>query len=481
MTTKGNNIICKPCDLCVEKGNMHLIHLYEEIFEKLYNWIVVVDREGYIILINKPYANFLGVDYKEVIGKHVTDVIENTRMHIVIRTGKKEIGDIQKIKNNQMIADRIPIFRDDELIGAVGTVVFKNLVEFGLYVEKIDKFENEIKFYKEELKKVQKSEFNFEKIIGESQKIKETVNLSKKVAVYSSNILITGESGTGKEMFAHAIHNESLRANQPLVKVNCAAIPSGLLESELFGYEYGAFTGSKKGGKIGKFELADKSTIFLDEIGELPMDMQAKILRVIQEREIDKVGGTKSQKIDVRIITATNRNLEERVKEKVFREDLYYRLNVINIELPALRERKKDIPILLRYFIKKFANEMGCHVADISPEALQILLNYKWPGNIRELSNIVERAINLVDKEATIMFKHLPYYITKSAKYANQLELEETAIPNKTLKQLHEDIEKKAIQRKLEQTVGNKYKTAKQLDISRTSLYKKMKKYNIGN
>ncbi|MBN4050892.1 MAG: sigma-54-dependent Fis family transcriptional regulator [Alkaliphilus sp.] len=465
------------CNTCENHDKVSSLFLYEKIFEELYNWIVVVDKEGYIVVMNKPYANFLEVDHKEVIGKHVTDVIENTRMHIVVKTGKKEIGQVQKIKNNQMIADRIPFFQDGELVGAVGTVVFKNLLEFGMYVKNINKIEGEKEFYKEELRKVQRSKFDFGKIIGNSNRIKDVIVLSKKVAVYNSNILITGESGTGKEVFARAIHNESLRASKPLIKVNCAAIPSGLLESELFGYEYGAFTGSKKGGKIGKFELADKSTIFLDEIGDLPMDMQAKILRVIQEKEIEKVGGTKSQKIDVRIIAATNRDLEERVKEKAFREDLYYRLNVINIELPTLRERKEDIPVLLRYFIKKFSKEMGCYVTDISPAALDILVKYDWPGNIRELSNVVERAMNLVDKEATIMLRHLPFYITKNAKYINQLELGENTFLNKTLKQLYEGIEKEAIKQSLLHNDGNKYKTAKQLDISRTSLYKKMSKY----
>ena len=297
-----------------------LLEMYNSIFDIIYNWIVVVDRQGVIRMINNRYCHFLGVEQQEAVGKHVTEIIENTRMHIVAQNGRREIGDIQQIKGNKMIADRIPIYQNGELIGAVGTVIFKDVVELDAYVKRVGHMEKELDFYKKELKKALGTDITFDHIIGTSQELQRAVNLAKRVASTKSNVLLLGESGTGKGLFASAIHNASPRSEYPLIKVNCAAIPSELLESELFGYESGAFTGAKKGGKPGKFELAHKSSIFLDEIGDLPLNMQAKLLKVLQEKEIERVGGIKSQKVDMRIIAATNRNLEEMVKEKTFRD-----------------------------------------------------------------------------------------------------------------------------------------------------------------
>lgn len=457
-----------------------LLGLYKNIFNDIYNWIVVVDKEGFIVMMNKKYCDFIGIKQEDAIGRHVTEVIENTRMHIVLKTQQKEIGDIHEIKGNQMIADRIPIYKDGELMGAVGTVIFKDLVEFDVYVKNILKMEKQLEFYKKELKKALGSVYTFDNIIGESNAIKRAKEISKKVALSKSNVLILGESGTGKELFAHAIHNASPRGEYPLIKVNCGAIPSELLESELFGYEEGAFTGAKKGGKLGKFELANKSTIFLDEIGDLPLNMQVKILRVLQEREIERIGSVKSQKIDVRIIAATNRDLKEMVKKKLFREDLYYRLNVINIGVPPLRERIEDIPLLARHLMKKLSSEMERHVTEISPNALEALKNYHWPGNIRELANLIERALNMVEKEAVITLDHFPYYIRKQAKPDIGVSLDTLEMQlDGTLKEIFDEIEKKAIQKTLLKYDGNKLKTARKLGISRTNLYEKIKKYDL--
>ena len=457
-----------------------LMDLYKIIFNNIYNWMVVVDKDGYIIMMNKKYCDFVGIKQSEAIGAHVTEVIENTRMHIVVQTGQKEIGDVQEIKGNQMIADRIPIYRDGRLIGAVGTVIFKDLVEFDVYVKNIMKMEKQLEFYKKELKKALGSNYTFDHIVGNSMAITNAKELAKKVADSKSNVLLLGESGTGKELFAHAIHNASSRGEYPLIKVNCGAIPSELLESELFGYEQGAFTGAKKGGKPGKFELAHKSTIFLDEIGDLPLAMQVKILRVIQEREIERIGSTKSQKIDVRIIAATNRNLEEMVQQEKFREDLYYRLNVIAINIPPLRERKEDIPLLTKHLMKKLSSEMQRHVTEISPVAMEALCRYHWPGNIRELANLIERALNLVEKEAMIHLDHFPYYIRKGVEEEKQLPLKELDISlDGDLKDLLERIEKKVIKDVLKEYKGNKLQTAQRLGISRTSLYEKINKYGL--
>ncbi|MEN1760903.1 sigma-54 interaction domain-containing protein [Anoxynatronum sibiricum] len=449
-----------------------LLEMYNSIFDIIYNWIVVVDRQGIIRMINSRYCHFLGVEQQEAVGKHVTEIIENTRMHIVAQNGRREIGDIQQIKGNKMIADRIPIYQKGQLIGAVGTVIFKDVVELDAYVKRVGHMEKELDFYKKELKKALGTDNTFDNIIGTSQALQRAMNLAKRVASTKSNVLLLGESGTGKGLFASAIHNASPRSEYPLIKVNCAAIPSELLESELFGYEGGAFTGAKKSGKPGKFELAHKSSIFLDEIGDLPLNMQAKLLKVLQEKEIERVGGVKSQKVDIRIIAATNRNLEEMVKEKTFREDLYYRLNVINIRIPSLHERKEDIPMLADYLIRKTAKEMDRFVTEISPAAMRCLVEYQWPGNIRELENVIERAFNLVDKEAGITLKQLPTYLVA--------EQETEAVYAETLlKEAVEAVERKTISRCLNETMGNKYQTARLLGISRTSLYEKMEKYGI--
>ena len=276
-------------------------------------------------------------------GKHVTEVIENTKLHDIVKTGKTQIGEIQIIKGQQVIASRLPIIKDNKIIGAIGKVIFKDITDFYDMSKKIITMEKEIKYYKDQLKKQKSAKYSFSNIIGESKSLMEVKNICQRAAMSDSNVLIMGESGTGKELFAHAIHNASDRASGPFVKINCAAIPSELLESELFGYEGGAFTGAKKEGKVGKFELANGGSIFLDEIGDMPLQMQVKLLRVLQEREIERIGSTKTRPINVRIISATNKNLEEEVKTANFREDLYYRLNVMSVNIEPLRKRKDDI------------------------------------------------------------------------------------------------------------------------------------------
>jgi len=286
-------------------------------------------------------------------------------------------------------------------------------------------------------------------------------------------VLITGESGTGKELFAHALHAHSGRRHGPFIKVNCAAVPENLLESELFGYRDGAFTGARKGGQTGKFELAHKGTILLDEIGDLPMSMQAKLLRVLQEKEIEKLGDRAPRKIDVRVLAATNRNFAEMISEGKFRQDLYFRLNVINISIPPLRERKEDILELANYFITHFNREFNLNISCLDVEVAGLFEIYDWPGNVRELENIIERAFNLVDSDR-IEFKDLPQYLIKQKETTRPLN------NNKTLPALLENVEKDALIEALEKTGGNKLRAAKVLGISRAWLYKKIKQYEIG-
>jgi PAS domain S-box-containing protein len=453
----------------VKKDEVY-IDILNTIMDTANDWNVVIDSKGYITMMSKGYREFIGIE--DAIGKHVTEVIENTRLHQVVKTGIKEIGDVQEIKGNRMVAMRIPVKRDGKIVGAVGKVMFKDIGDFFTLGKKLKNLEKEIEYYKSKLNNDKLAKYSLEDIVGNGEKISLVKSMTLKAARTDSSVLITGESGTGKELFAHAIHNSSKRRLAPFIKINCAAIPSELLESELFGYEEGAFTGAKKGGKEGKFALANGGTILLDEIGDMPLNMQAKLLRVIQEKEVEKIGGSKTTNIDVRIIASTNKNLEEMVKKGEYREDLYYRLNVIRLELPPLRDRQDDIEELANALRKKISDRLGIYVEGFDPDTIDLLKNYSWPGNIRELENVIERAINLLDTDLTIRPSHMPSRITnKSIKsyYSKDLQL----------KNIIEEVEKEVIEKCLKDNHGNKNKTAKILGISRPGLYMKIDKYNI--
>ncbi len=453
-----------------EAGNeIETSSLLSTIMDAINDCIVYVDKDGIVEMLSMSYAEFLGVNRDWAIGRHVRDVIENTRMDIVIQTGKAEVAQVQAIKGRNMIATRIPIFVNGEVVGAVGKVLFRDVDELNTLYMRINNIQKELNLYRDEFKKANKASYALESIIGDSATIKNLKDVAVKVAGTNSNVLILGESGTGKELFAHVIHNNSKRVDAPFIKVNCSAIPFELLESELFGYEEGAFTGARKGGKIGKFKAADGGTIFLDEIAELPLSMQAKLLRVLQDREFEKIGSTTTEKVDVRIIAATNKNLEKMVSDGLFRLDLFYRLNVVNLSIPALRERREDIPVLANYLIDKIAKKEGIIVGGISFKALDFLTNYDWPGNVRELENTLERAINFLDDEVRIQTKHLPPKIIGTTSSDN----------TSTLKETMEEMEKEIILNRLILSKGNKSEAAESLGISRTSLYEKIKKYDI--
>jgi len=298
------------------------------------------------------------------------------------------------------------------------------------------------------------------------------VEMAKRTAKFDANVLISGETGTGKGMLAEAIHYESPRKKHPFIKVNCAAIPQGLLESELFGYESGAFTGAKGGGKPGRFELAHKGTIFLDEIGDMSLEMQAKLLRVIQDREIERLGGTTTTKIDVRVISATNQDLPEMVKQGKFREDLYYRLLVIGLDLPPLRERSEDLPYLINNILTRLCHRYDTAKPAVTDRAYQVMKHYHWPGNVRELENTLERALNLA-VDGIIDRQHLPEKLLQHTDCNNSLLLP-------TLTEVIEDKEIEYVKEVLQHTKGNKQKAAQILGLSRTALYKKLKKYGLG-
>ncbi len=455
--------------------DVYFVQNMHKIFDPIPVPIILVNRETEIIMINEAFATYLGFSRADLIGKKVNVVDPNTRFPYVFKSKKPEIAYKHKFSNGHTaLVHRIPILDDDgEVLYGFGMVIFDDLKKLQEVLERNKLLEGRLSIYQEELKNMRGAKYSWETIIGNSLTMQRVKAMSSKAAKTDSNVLIMGESGTGKELFAHAIHNDSKRFDGPFVKINCAAIPKDLLESELFGYEEGAFTGAKKQGKVGKFELANGGTIFLDEIGDMPLDMQVKILRVLQEREIERIGGNRTIPVDCRIIAATNRNLVERIKENEFREDLYYRLNVINIEVPPLRERKEDIELLSLKLMEKLSNSLGHYVSNITVEALECLKAYNWPGNIRELENVIERAINMTDHETIELF-HLPQFIlAKKQKTFTELP----QIQN--LKEAIEEVEKTTITNCLIAVDHNKLKAAKLLGISRTSLYEKIEKYKI--
>jgi transcriptional regulator with PAS, ATPase and Fis domain len=415
------------------------------------------------------------VKREEAIGRHVTEVIENTNLHMTVKTAIPDRGVLQVIQGQPMVVHRIPLWKNGKVVGAIGMLIFEGVSEVyeildRLQSEKI-KSTTETKMMTTEI--AEDSRITMDQIIGTSESVLRAKRLARKAARTAATILISGESGTGKEVFAKSIHHLSPYYNGPFISVNCGAIPENLFESELFGYEEGAFTGAKKEGKPGKFELAQNGTIFLDEIGELSLLLQTKLLRVLQEREAERVGSIKKYRVDVRVIAATNRNLEQMVEAGTFREDLYYRLNIIRLHLPPLRERKEDIPTLLAHFSKEICDKYNIVEKQFTSAAVASLVNNPWKGNIRELVNTIEQTVIMSDKDM-IDVSDLPRVMRKeSTDDRINLSLIEQA------KSVGEEAEKQLILETLEEVDGNKSQAAIKLGIHRTTLYQRLRKYKI--
>ncbi|MGF7058859.1 sigma 54-interacting transcriptional regulator [Brassicibacter mesophilus] len=450
------------------KDSMEMI---KDILDHAYQGIVLVDENGRIVKFN--YERLLGIKEEDVLGKPVEEVIENTRLHIVVKTGEKELCEVQKIQGHDMIASRTPIMKDGKIIGAVGTVLFKDIKEVKSLAQRIEVLESKFDRYRGEIKMIREARYSFDNIITQNKQMEHLKDVAKRAAESNSTVLIIGESGTGKEYFAHAIHKASYRKYGAFVRINCAAIPRELLEAELFGYEEGAFTGAKKEGKPGKFELANGGTILLDEIGTLPLDMQAKLLRVLEEREFERIGGTSRIDLDIRVIASTNEYLEDAVKKGKFRQDLYYRLNVIRLNIPPLRDRIDDIPILSEYLLHDLIKKLHMEYKEISPETIKVLKEHNWPGNVRELRNVIEVALNLSNGKV-ILPQHLPEHLIK-----NSITNTKTINGQKMLKDIVAEAEIKAIKEALADCDGNRTLAAKKLGIHRTALYKKIESYGL--
>ncbi len=447
------------------------LELYKLIFESIYNGSMVTDSQGFITHFNKPYGDFLGLDPAAQIGKHCTEVVENSRMHLVAQTGVPEINQSHLIKGQKMVVQRIPIKKGDKVVAVFGQVMFKDVRDVTKLAKKLSLLESKLELYEQELMSIRSTRHTLESIIGESEVIQSLRKEALKAAATQFPVLITGESGTGKELFAQGIHHASNRRLHPFVRINCSAIPKDLLESELFGYEKGAFTGAQPGGKPGKLELAKHGTVFLDEIGDLPLQMQPKLLRVIEDKEFERIGGTSVIHSDFRLIAATNQNLEEMLGDRRFRKDLFYRLNVIPLHIPPLRERQEDILPLVRHFLNQASQEAFLPEITLDHDAEEVLRSYQWPGNIRELSNVLERVLSSLEG-STIRLSDLPFYLYRSRKIASKL----SAV---SIREVQSRAEKEAILHTLRLARYNKSKAAAMLGIHRTHLYKKIKKYGI--
>ncbi len=447
------------------------LELFQLIFDSIYNGAMVTDANGLVTHLNKPYAQFLGLDAEKSIGKHCTEVVENSRMHIVARTGKPEINHTQTIRGQNIVVHRIPIRREGSVIAVFGLVMFQDVGEVVKLAKKLRHLEFQVKRYKKELMTLRSTRYTLDSIIGNSRA---TAELKQEALVAAANtypVLIVGESGTGKELFAQSIHHASSRGIHPFVQINCAAIPKDLLESELFGYDRGAFTGARSAGKPGKFELAHRGTIFLDEIGDLPLDMQPKLLRVLEEKVFERVGGNNLIQSDFRLIAATNQNLERLIDSGRFRNDLFYRLNVISLNIPPLRERTDDIIPIARHLLRQANPATTADEIRLSPEAISALLAYSWQGNVRELSNMLDRALSTMNGDV-IKLTDLPLTLKK-------LSATPDAAGVVPIREVQADAEKSAIVAALKKTANNKARAASLLGIHRTLLYKKMKKHGV--
>jgi len=452
--------------------------LYKYIFYKFLEMtddgFIVIDTDGIITDINEPYCRFFNVKKEETIGKHILTIIPNSKLIDIIRKRYKEEGIIHTYNNGTTTEKKAYVNRSyvedekGEIIGAIGQARFR--LQTLDVVKKFMSEYQELEYYKEEYHKMGLNRFSFDSIIGSCAKFIKTKNDGLKAAKTSFSVLLTGETGTGKEVFAKAIHYSSSRAQKPMISIDCASIPEELMESELFGYEEGAFTGAKRGGKKGKFYIANGGTIFLDEIGDMPLKMQAKLLRVLQEREIQPVGSLETIPIDVRIIAATRKDLPQMIKNGGFREDLYYRLNVINIEMVPLRERKDDIIEMANCFLEELNHDMrGMKI--LSREVIRSFKEYSWPGNIRELDNVIKSAYARSDS-SSIELIDLPLRIVNN----NNVNDADMEIP---LLEVVRDYEKELIKAALERCNWDCELAASKLKLSRSAIYKKIKKYGL--
>lgn len=456
-----SNYLEKMADLISSKINAEsLLKKYISISQTLQvairsmnEGIIAADHNGRILEINRSAKHILHLEKEDALQLNLLDMMPGLTK--ILFTGRgftdQEYSFTVNGEKVNVFGSAIPLEHNEHIIGVV--LSFKDQLEVQKFVYSIT---SEV------------DDSNFDIIVGKSKALLETKAIARQVSTTDSTVLFLGESGTGKELFARAVHNNSHRADKPFRAINCGAIPEALLESELFGYNEGAFTGARKQGKPGKFEMANNGTIFLDEIGDMPLHLQVKILRVLQERKVERIGATDSTEINVRVLAATNKNLEKLVEDGEFREDLYYRLNVIPVHIPPLRDRMGDVPVLLQYFADHYMGIIGKEIKGFSPEALERLNSYHWPGNIRELQNAVEYAVNMASEE----------WITCDSLPARLRATDETDDSHLTISEMEETMIKKALE-KYGGTLDGKKKAAEKLGINIATLYRKINKFDL--
>lgn len=447
-------------------------NIVSQILKMTSDGFIITDTEGNVREINKQYADFFGKSRSEIIGKSILNIIPNSKMIDIVKHKFSEEDAVHKYidgeaKGNSVIVSRSYVEDEDgNVVAGVAQVKFK--VQTLAVAKKLMNEYEELEYYREEFQ----NQNRVDNIIGSDTKFREIVKECLKVAKTDIPVLLTGETGTGKEVMAKALHTNSLRYDKPFVSINCAAIPFELLESELFGYMDGAFTGAKRGGKKGKFQLANGGTIFLDEIGDMPSSMQAKLLRVLQEKEIEPLGSEKSNPLDVRVVAATRQDLEAKMKDGSFREDLYYRLSVFNIHIPPLRERGGDSLELAEFFLDELNHKYKTYKT-FSKAVKAYFLKYQWPGNVREVNNVVQSAY-AISTENIIDINDIPARMLQQEKPAINLDKNK-----KSLGQMVDDYEKEVILELLKKHKGNCLEAAKEAGIHKSNFYRKLQKYGI--
>jgi transcriptional regulator with PAS, ATPase and Fis domain len=464
-------LILESNDMKEAQGAEALARVLELIVDNVYSGIIVCDSDSRILYINKFYADLLQTTREKARGQHIKNFFPASRLPGVVETGEVELGRKCSLRADiALLVNRIPVKIGNRTVGVVLQTVFKDYAEINELMARLSLLQREVNYYKRGLDSVLSATFDFDAIIGKNGRLLEAKRLAEKYAKTDGAVLVQGPTGSGKELFAHAIHLASGRRRGAFVCVNCAAIPRELLESELFGYEEGAFTGARRRGKAGRIELADHGTLFLDEIGDLPLNAQAKLLRVLEAGRFERLGGLKPVQVDFRLVAATNRDLRSMIHGNEFREDLFYRLNTMTVNIPPLLERSEDIPELAHHFFVALERPQ----LKITERAMQAMKSYSWPGNIRELRNVIERAISLVEADA-IDVDQLPEEIG----FPKTGKTKMSGIPDTTLAEEMASLEKKLLERALAQTKKNMVKAAKTLGISRSTLYEKCRRYEI--
>lgn len=443
-----------------------------EYLNNPYESLIIIDNESKIIFMSQSVEQFATISAKEAIGKNLIDIFPEEGVSNVLTTGRAEIGQAQLLDGKPCISTRIPLKKEGKIIGAATKILFWHTKKLNDLYRTINGLKGKIKRYEKALDEIYKSHYGFENILGNTPLIRKAKEIARMAAETDSPVLLIGDSGTGKELFAHAIHQASKRNNRPFVRINCTSIPAELIEAELFGYAPGSFTGADKKGKIGKFEMANGGTIFLDEIGDMPIGLQSKLLRVLEENEIEKIGGT-PKRVDFRSIFATNCDLEKLIAEKKFRLDLYYRMNVLKIKLPPLRNIREDIATYVDTFMHRLTREMPKKIDTISEDAMHALHRYTWPGNIRELRNVIERAL-ITCKGNRIELGDLPENIARGLQRPRLVESGSLLLKDRLAL-----AEKEIIAETLKLAGGNRTEAAKILGIHRTGLHKKIKNYGL--